>query len=240
MIGRTRKWSATLLAIALLGGCGGRQSADTSDLPPSDGSKANSPRGYTVVDVANGGTITGSVTLRPESNIPPGFQSPTTQDVCSGVEANNRLVPGPGRGVPWAIVRIRDIKSGKDFGGTAGGSIILDQKQCQYLPHLVAARIGSGVAIRNLDPVPHNVRIEDPRNDSILMNLVQPTTGRVDSFRVDRAGALLVKFDYHPWMNAYLFGVDNPYFSVTAPDGAFSIDGIPPGSYTLELWMNGP
>jgi hypothetical protein len=29
---------------------------------------------------------------------------------------------------------------------------------------------------------------------------------------------------------------DHPYFAVTSRDGSFSIDSIPPGTYTLYVW----
>lgn len=242
MVDVVRGSLVAVLLIALVSGCGERESAGGADTSSVEGAPAKPASGYTVIDVANGGSITGHVALRAGSTPPGEFQTPATQDVCSGgaVTNNNRLMPGPDGSIPWAIVRIRDIGSGKGFATGAAGGIILDQKQCQYLPHLVAVPVGGVIPIRNLDPVPHNIRIEDPASDSILMNLVQATAGRVDSFTVDRPGAVIVRCDYHPWMNAYLFGVDNPYYAVTGPDGTFTIDGIPPGSYTVELWFNGP
>ncbi len=40
-------------------------------------------------------------------------------------------------------------------------------------------------------------------------------------------------------MNAYVFGVASPYAAVTDVDGGFQIDRIPPGAYTLRLWVSG-
>jgi hypothetical protein len=37
-------------------------------------------------------------------------------------------------------------------------------------------------------------------------------------------------------MTSYVGVVDNPYYAVSGDDGAFSIDKLPPGKYTLEAW----
>jgi hypothetical protein len=45
-----------------------------------------------------------------------------------------------------------------------------------------------------------------------------------------------VQCDIHPWMHAYIFVMDHPFFSVSGDDGAYAIEGLPPGDYTLECW----
>lgn len=171
--------SAALLLVILSVGCGGTDSSDQPETGSDSTSKPPAAGGYTVIDVANGGSVAGRVRMKGNVELQT-FQSPATQDVCGDVRRNNRLEPGPDGGVRWAIVYLRDIRSGRAFPETATASISLDQKQCQYLPHLIAVRKGASVAIRNLDPVPHNVRIEDVASDSILLNIVQATSGRAD------------------------------------------------------------
>src|SRR5205814_220068 len=39
----------------------------------------------------------------------------------------------------------------------AAGEVVIDQKGCVYRPHVVGARAGQAIAIRNSDPVLHNV-----------------------------------------------------------------------------------
>ena len=40
----------------------------------------------------------------------------------------------------------------------------------------------------------------------------------------------------HPWMETTIFVLDHPFFAVTGPDGTFTIEGLPSGSYTLGAW----
>jgi hypothetical protein len=46
-----------------------------------------------------------------------------------------------------------------------------------------------------------------------------------------------VKCNIHPWMRAYIGVVRHPFFAVTGDDGTFTIKGVPPGNYTIEVWQ---
>lgn len=37
-------------------------------------------------------------------------------------------------------------------------------------------------------------------------------------------------------MSAFVVVFDNPYFAVTAKDGSYKIDNVPPGAYKLKTW----
>jgi hypothetical protein len=37
-------------------------------------------------------------------------------------------------------------------------------------------------------------------------------------------------------MSAVVLVRDNAYFTRAAPDGAFTLEGVPPGRYTLKAW----
>ena len=41
---------------------------------------------------------------------------------------------------------------------------------------------------------------------------------------------------YDNAMLAWVYAAENPYYAVTAKDGAFQITDVPPGSYTLVAW----
>jgi hypothetical protein len=37
-------------------------------------------------------------------------------------------------------------------------------------------------------------------------------------------------------MRSYIGVLDHPFFAVTDGSGAFAIDGLPPGQYTIAAW----
>ena len=45
-----------------------------------------------------------------------------------------------------------------------------------------------------------------------------------------------IKCDVHPWMAAYVGVMTHPFYDVTAEDGKYTIDGLPAGTYEVEVW----
>jgi uncharacterized protein (DUF2141 family) len=46
-----------------------------------------------------------------------------------------------------------------------------------------------------------------------------------------------VKCQIHNWMRAYIGVVSHPFYAVTGDDGTFSLKGLPPGTYTIQVWQ---
>lgn len=112
----------------------------------------------------------------------------------------------------------------------------LTQKGCMYVPHVVAMMVGQPLLAINEDPFLHNVHTLPAENAPT--NLAQPTKDeRGQAMKaVTTPEIFKVKCDVHPWMNAWVVAVDNPFFAVTAEDGDYTIDRLPPGHYTLRAW----
>jgi len=68
-------------------------------------------------------------------------------------------------------------------------------------------------------------------------NIGQPVKG-LKTQRTFDAPEVMVPFkcDVHKWMNSYAGVLEHPFFAVTGADGTFTIDGVPPGTYTVEVW----
>jgi hypothetical protein len=43
--------------------------------------------------------------------------------------------------------------------------------------------------------------------------------------------------DIHGWMSCWIIVVDHPYYTITDDDGNFSLNDVPPGTYTLTCWQ---
>jgi plastocyanin len=113
--------------------------------------------------------------------------------------------------------------------------VTLDQAGCVYAPRVVGVRVGQTLAVRNSDPLMHNVHGVSATDNGF--NVSQPTAGMLQEFPMTGEETMLrLRCDVHSWMTAYVGVVSHPYFAVTGEDGAFDIVGVPPGTYTVRTW----
>lgn len=111
----------------------------------------------------------------------------------------------------------------------------LEQHGCLYTPRVQGILVDQKLEIVNGDDTLHNVRALASKNRPFNIGQPPATAPRIKTFTTPE-DALKFKCDVHPWMFAYLFVMDHPYFGVSAADGSWSIEGLPAGSYTLVAW----
>ena len=112
---------------------------------------------------------------------------------------------------------------------------VLDQKGCLYEPHVIGVVIGQPVEFRNSDGTNHNIHPLPQKNQEWNESEPPKSEGKMKTF--DREEVMIpVKCNIHPWMRAYIGVVRHPFFAVTGDDGTFTIKGVPPGNYTVEVW----
>jgi plastocyanin len=124
------------------------------------------------------------------------------------------------------------LKEAPKSNGSSPQPAVLDQVECQYVPHVVALQAGTPLKVKSSDQMLHNVDIADA---SPPVNLAF-TGPQQHDFTFKKAGFYKVRCDVHPWMSAWIGVFDTPCFAVTGDDGTFKIANVPPGSYTLVAW----
>jgi len=143
------------------------------------------------------------------------------------------LVVGAAGALKNVLVRVVKGASGSYPAPAADATV--DQRGCMYQPRVQGIVLGQGVQIRNSDQTLHNVHTY--KGASTVFNQAQ-IPGMAPMAKKFSDGGQIIKFkcDVHPWMTGYVAVATNPFFAVSGADGAFTIDKLPAGQYTLEAW----
>jgi hypothetical protein len=223
-----RAWSmsAALLPLLTLAACGGSSPAPAPGTPASP------------VDPSTAGSISGKVVL--DGTPPPATMirldgDPTCLALNGGRErATEHLVVGEQNALQNVFVYVKDGLETMAFPAPTE-PIVLDQQKCRYVPRVLGVQVGQPLVIRNSDPLLHNVRADGDINRPF--NLGQPVQG-IAMTRTFATREVMVPFkcDVHAWMAAYVGVLEHPFHGVTGANGTFSLDGLPPGTYTIEAW----
>ena len=118
---------------------------------------------------------------------------------------------------------------------TPSETVTFDQKGCHYTPHVFGVMAGQQIKILNSDDTLHNVHAL-PANSS-QFNIAMPKflKEKVVSFENPEV-MVRVKCEVHPWMGAWIGVLNHPFHGVSDSTGAFSLKGLPAGTYTIEAW----
>ena len=129
------------------------------------------------------------------------------------------------------------VKSGPPSAftiGSVGPAVVMDQKGCRYVPHVIGVLKGQSVEFRNSDVTMHNIHTMPTAQGSQSIDISQSPKGasQVKQFNIVET-MIPVRCNNHPWMNAFINVSQTPFFAVTDADGDFSLSGLPAGDYTL-------
>src|SRR5215470_10907512 len=141
---------------------------------------------------AGTGSLSGRVTL---TGLAPKLANlPVTRDmkVCGTSKPDESLEVKDG-GIKNAVVWLTDLGPLKD---TKQIKQKLDQQQCVFVPHVVAAPVGSTLDVVNSDKALHNVRAQ--AGDQRMINYAMPIPGHVVPTKLKREGIFKVNCDGHP------------------------------------------
>src|SRR5215210_2026585 len=133
--------------------------------------------------------------------------------------------------VPFAVVWL-DAAGAPPF--VQSSPVTIDQRNLSFTPHVLVVRVGTSVKFPNSDNVFHNVfSFKDGKKFDLGM---YPAGAKARPVVFDKPGLSRIFCNIHPNMASYVMTVDTPYYTVSDERGAFTLSGIPAGTYTYRAW----
>jgi len=163
-------------------------------------------------------------------------KDPACAQVRGGAPATGEsVVVSANGGLANVVVYISEGLSGAV--PVASKPVTFEQKGCQYVPHVVAVNPGQHMNVLNSDKTLHNIHPDPkPGGGNNAFNKSQLGGGpALDLTWPAEEIAIPVKCNVHPWMHAYIAVVKGPN-GVSDSNGSFTLDNVPPGTYTLTAW----
>ena len=200
--------------------------AKTPDAPPTEVKAPPAPAGHSTIH----GVVKFTGTAPAGSEI-----APSADPACEGMELKDQPVMAKDGKLQNVFVRVKGDVAGAPASGSSNPPAVLDQLKCTYRPRVLGAQAGQPIQVKNSDQTLHNVRAV--AGTKPIFNMAQPPSmPPVSKATPSDVELIQLKCDVHPWMKAFVVVSPHPYFSTTGEDGAFTISGLPAGTYTLETW----
>jgi plastocyanin len=190
------------------------------------------------VNAAGEGKITGTVKLDGAAPHMKGIDM-SKDPYCSKAHATDpahleTYVTGASGGLGNVVLYISDW-SGPATVSTAVP--VFDQKNCVYTPHVLAMDTGESFKVTTSDQTTHNIHpLPNPMTGNIPWNQSQPPGAAPVEKSWKAAEVIPVQCNIHPWMHGWFVVVKGPY-ATTDDNGNYTINGVPPGSYTVTAWQ---
>ncbi len=200
-------------------------------------------RHYTVSAQATSGFIVGKI----GGGEPRDTSIAPTHDLSACRPFTQSLVPSRDGGVGNSVVWLVGVATGPRDDAPRRVRVMLDG--CRLEPRVQRVAAGGTVMITSRDAMMTRLQFLEVGGASasrgtasrgtasrgtVLLNDAGQVVPTSDAAKV--AGLVQIRDDLHPWIRAYLVVTPHPFVAVTAADGEFRFDTVPPGSYTLVIW----
>ena len=178
--------------------------------------------------LALSGTLKGKITYSAEVQLAKSFKTGKYKKACGPEVPNEKLLVND-KNLENVVVSVE----GKNLGGTPG-KYTLDQKNCRYVPHVMAMMKDSELKIHSSDPINHNLHTYSFDNDPVNIMFLPNQDNYEQEF--EEPEIIKVECDLHWWMTAWIIVTDNSFFDISGQEGTFEIPNLPPGKYTINAW----
>jgi hypothetical protein len=199
---------------------------------------ASSSGGTETVAAATGtgwGSLKGRFTFAGAAGQPKPLVVDKDTEVCSkgGMKLLDRslLIDPSSKGLANVVVFAR--KTSRVKAAVSETPLVFDQKNCEFISPVFAARVGQPVDVRNSDPIGHNTNIAGSSFNQLI------PAGQGTAYKPDAETGMptMVTCNIHPWMKAYAVFRKDGYVAVSSPDGSVTISDLPAGeTIEFQVW----
>ncbi len=223
----------------------------------ANGNKNLAEQLFSTAELLTGPDALASIATQFREGAPPRITTPTVKadpaappqpKVLGNSEADDEAAKVPPPKIEGSLLGTMQI-DGKVAGGAFGlvtlepasgkwkprtpKSVVLEQRNREFSPHLMAISVGSTVDFPNFDTVFHNVFSTSPLG---AFDLGLYKNGEQRQYKFDKEGIVRVGCNLHANMSAYIAVVSAPAYVVTDDKGGFSFKHLAPGKYKLKAW----
>ncbi len=165
-------------------------------------------------------------------------KDPTVCAADGPIVDDSLVIDAESKGIANIFVYLRRVDEiHPDLEKSEEDKVVMDQKNCRFLPHAMVVRTDQKINVLSDDDCAHNVNfqpfVNQPFNQA--MNGRDRVGLAINVTEAERLPAI-VQCNIHPWMKAYWMILDHPYAVVTNEKGEFKIDKIPAGEHEFVLW----
>ena len=219
-----------LCGLLLLAACNKKENTEQSSNAPAE-QQAAPAAAATPIDPATAATVSGTVKF--DGTAPKAAKIDMSQDpACKGDNMAETIVASGGD-LANVFVYVKDGLGDRAFD-VPKDTVVIDQKGCQYHPHILGVMTGQTIDIKNDDMTTHNIH-PTPASNREWNESQPPSSAPLEKNFAREEIMLPVRCNQHPWMKMYINVVKSPFYAVTDKDGKYEIKGLPPGDYTLAF-----
>ncbi len=131
-----------------------------------------------------------------------------------------------------AVISVEGLDTG---GSPDSAAYVVDHRDLDFVPHVVAARPGATLILKNSDGMPCRLYSVSPSGAFVMRR----QEGKPMTIPLNRPGVIQLRCADHERIHAYVVIKENPYFAITDSKGEYKISGVPAGRHTLQLWYEG-
>jgi plastocyanin len=159
-------------------------------------------------------------------------EAEATRPSAALASVSGTVAGGGAQGPGGAVIWLKRAGGETPRPAPARGKVVT-QRNKTFIPRVLAVPVGTKVSFRNEDAIFHNIFSLSKPND-FDTGLYKQGATYVQAFK--RPGVVQILCNIHSSMLGFIYVVDSPYYAQADASGAFTIKGVPPGDYQINVW----